>query len=196
MSLVSELPGIVAETALTRSTGGNVRLVDEESRMQVEILTPVPVVAIRLGRGGVSHAPGLRKDKDKKGRKDKDKKGLEFICDYLLVVELNGNTHAVLVELKKTWQCKAKEQLRRSLPLLEYLRSACEVEYESGRDGTRISTGYLIICEKRPLDKQSPKANPAASVQSEVYRNIRIGTYVGTTLSLTILTGAAPATAH
>ena len=92
MSLVSELPGIVAEAALTRSTGDNVLLVDEESGMQVEILTPVPVVAIRLGRGGVSHAPGLRKDK-----------GLESICDYLLVVELNGNTHAVLVELKKTW---------------------------------------------------------------------------------------------
>ena len=185
MSLVSELPGIVAEAALTRSTGGNVRLADEESGMEVQILTPVPVVAIRLGRGGVSHAPGLRKDK-----------GLESICDYLLVVELNGNTHAVLVELKKTWQWKAKEQLRRSLPLLEYLRSACEVEHESGRDGTRISTGYLIICEKRPLDKQSPKANPAAAVQSEEYRNIRIRTYVGTTLSLTILTGAAPATAR
>ena len=189
MSLVSELPGIVAEAALTRSTGGNVRLADEESGMEVQILTHVPVVAIRLGgRGGVSHAPGLRKDKDKKG--------LDFICDYLLVVELNGNTHAVLVELKKTWKWKAKEQLRRSLPLLEYLRSACEVEHESGRDGTRISTGYLIICEKRPLDKQSPKANPAAAVQSEEYRNIRIRTYVGTTLSLTILTGAAPATAR
>lgn len=185
MSLISELPGIVAEAALTRSIGGNVRLVDEESGMQVDILTSVPVVAIRLGGRGccVSHASGLRKDK-----------GLESICDYLLVVELNGNTHAVLVELKKTWQRKAKEQLRRSLPLLEYLRSACEVEHESGHDGTRISTGYLIICEKGRLDKQSPKANPAAAVRSEDYRNVRISTYVGTTLPLAILTGAVPAT--
>ena len=185
MSLVSELPDVVAKAALTRSNGGNVHLVDEESGMQVELLTPVPVVAIRLGRGYVSHAPGLRKNK-----------GLESICDYLLVVELNGNTHAVLVELKKTWEPKARKQLRRSLPLLEYLRSACEVEHEIRYDGTRISTGYLIICEKGRFDKQPPKASPAAAVRSENYRNIRISTYVGTTLPLAILTGAAPATAR
>lgn len=91
MSLVSELTDIVDEAALTLSTGDGVRLVDEQSGMQVDILTPVPVVAIRLGRGGVGHAPGLRKDT-----------GLESVCDYLLVAELNGNTHALLVELKKT----------------------------------------------------------------------------------------------
>ena len=185
MSLVSELPDIVDEAALTLSTGNSVRLVDEQSGMQVDILTPVPVVAIRLGRGGVSHAPGLRKDT-----------GLESVCDYLLVVDLNGNTHALLVELKKTWHRKAKEQLRRSLPLLEYLRSACEVERGTGRDGTRISAGYLIVCERGRLDMQSSKAAPARAVRSEDYKNINIRTYVGTTLSLDILTGATLGTAR
>ena len=28
--------------------------------------------------------------------------GLNLICDYLLVAELNGRTHAILVELKAT----------------------------------------------------------------------------------------------
>ena len=113
MSIVSELPAVVDESAITRPTGGSIRLDDEQSGMQVEVLAPaVPVVAVRLGRGGVGHVSKLRADT-----------GLESICDYLLFVERDGNTHAVLVELKKTWNRKAKEQLRRSLPLLEYLRS-------------------------------------------------------------------------
>lgn len=176
MSIVSELPAIVNESALTHPTGGSIRLDDEQSGMQVEVneLEPaVPVVAIRLGgRGGVGHVSNLRTDA-----------GLESICDYLLVVERDGKTHAVLVELKKTWNRKAKEQLRRSLPLLEYLRSACEVE-RGTRYETEMTTGYLIICEQRRLDKQSPKPKPA-----EDYRNIKIRTRVGTTISLDLLTG-------
>lgn len=178
MSIVSELSVVVDESALTLPAGGRIRLDDEQSGMQVEVLAPaVPVVAIRLGRGGVGHVPGLRTDA-----------GLESICDYLLVVERDGKTHAVLVELKKTWNRKAKEQLRRSLPLLEYLRSACEVERET-RYETGMTTGYLIICEQRRLDKQSPKARPAKAVRSEDYRNIRISTWVGTTISLAVMTG-------
>ena len=52
------------------------------------------------------------------------------ICDYLLVVESGDRTHAVFVELKKTKteEEKPREQLRRSLPLLEYLRSVWEIE--------------------------------------------------------------------
>lgn len=180
MSIVSELPAIVNESALTHPTGGSIRLDDEQSGMQVEVneLEPaVPVVAIRLGgRGGVGHVSNLRTDA-----------GLESICDYLLVVERDGKTHAVLVELKKTWNRKAKEQLRRSLPLLEYLRSACEVE-RGTRYETGMTTGYLIICERRRLDKQSPKPRPV-----EDYRNIKIRTRVGTTISLDLLTGESQA---
>lgn len=181
MSIVAQLPAVVKETAITLPVGGSIRLVEEQSGMQVEVLTPaVPVVAIRLGgRGGVGHVPGLRKDA-----------GLESICDYLLVAELDGNTHAVLVELKKAWHRKAKEQLRRSLPLLEYLRSACEIEHETRR--RELSTGYLVICERGRLAKQSPKARPTEAAGSEDYKNIKIRTWIGATISLGILAGESP----
>lgn len=179
MSLVSTLPAVVDDSALEKSNGRSVRLLEEQSGMQVDVVTSAPLVAVRFGRNGVGHVPGIRKDA-----------GAEQICDYLLVVETGAETHAVLVELKKTWQSKAREQLRRSLPVLDYLRSACEVERQAPHDETRISTGYLVVCEKRRLNKQPPKLKGHKLIHSEEYRNIQIRTYVGTTISLAVLTGA------
>ena len=116
--------------------------------------------------------------------------GLNLICDYLLVVELNGHTHAVLVELKATWEPRAREQVRRSLPLLEYLRAVCEVQRESPFDDDSIQTSYLIICEKRRLNKQTLRAESTTRLSGEDYRNVEVRTYIGTTISLEILTGA------
>ena len=91
MSLVSELPGIVEDLALAPANADGVLLTDEQSGMRVQVLARVPVTAIRLGRAGVGHVPRLNLHA-----------GLNLICDYLLVAELNGRTHAILVELKAT----------------------------------------------------------------------------------------------
>ena len=149
--------------------------------MQVQVVASVPITAIRLGQEGVGHAPRVRAGT-----------GLNLICDYLLLVELDGYTHAVLVELKKTWERRAREQVRRSLPLLEYLRSACEVERGTRFDDARIRVGYLVICENRRLNKQTTRAEPMKAVHSEDYRDITVRTYIGTTISLAILVGATP----
>ena len=178
MSLVSELPAIVDEDAIAPANADGVLLSEEEAGMQVQVLASVPVTAIRLGQGGVSHAPRVRAGT-----------GLNLICDYLLIVELKGYTHAVLVELKKTWQQKAQEQVRRSLPLLEYLRSACEVERGARFEDAEIRVGYLVISENKRLNKQTTRAVPASTVLIEGYKNIEIRTYVGTTVSLAMLTG-------
>jgi len=180
MSLVSELPEIVDEGAVAPANADGVLLSEDEAGMQVQVLASVPITAIRLGRAGVGHAPGVRAGT-----------GLNRVCDYLLLVESGGHTHAVLVELKKTWeQQRGWEQVRRSLPVLEYLRSVCEVEREARFDDDGIRVGYLVICEKRRLNKQTTRPEPVEAVQSQDYRDITVRTYIGTTISLTILVGA------
>lgn len=179
MSLVSELPGIVEDLALAPSNADGVLLTDEQSGMQVQVLAEAPITAIRLGAGGVGHVPRLNLHA-----------GLNLVCDYLLVAEVSGRTHAVLVELKATWDPRAREQVRRSLPLLTYLRTVCEVEREAPFDGG-IETGYLIICENRRLNKQTLRAEPVRTVDSEDYRDVRVRTYIGTTVSIEVLTGAS-----
>ena len=53
-------------------------------------------------------------------------------CDYLIVVDKGAYYRAAFIELKKTLdeEHKPREQLRRSLPLLEYLRSLCSIHFE------------------------------------------------------------------
>ena len=82
--------------------------------------------------------------------------------------------------------------MRRSLPLLAYLRTVCEVEREAPFDDGGIETGYLIICENRRLNKQTLRAKPAGTVDSEGYKDVRVRTYIGTTVSIEVLTGASP----
>lgn len=60
MSLVSELPDIVEEVAVAPANADGVLLSEEEAGMQVQVLASVPIIAIRLGQGGVSHAPRVR----------------------------------------------------------------------------------------------------------------------------------------
>ena len=181
MSLVSELPAVVDEVAVAPANADGVLLSEEEAGMHVQVLTSVPITAIRLGQGGVGHVPRIRAGT-----------GLNLICDYLLAVELDGYTYAVFVELKKTWEGRAREQVRRSLPLVEYLRSACEVERGARFDGDGIRVGYLIICENKRLNKQTMRAEPVEAVHSEDYKDITVRTYIGTTISLAILTGTPP----
>ena len=180
MAFISQLPDVVDAVAVAPANADGVLLVDEQSGMQVQVVASAPITAIRLGNAGVSHVPRLNIHA-----------GLNLVCDYLLVVELNGHTYATLVELKATWDRKAREQVRRSLPLLAYLRSVCEVEREAPFDDPGIVTGYLVICRKRLLNKQTMKTEPVETVQIEEYKDITVRTYVGTTISLAILTGVS-----
>ena len=112
------------------------------------------------------------------------------ICDYLLVAESADRTDAILVELKKTrprpYDKKPREQLRRSLPILEYLRSMYEVDSETSlRDRLRVY--YWILCERASerLAKQRVRVKPEA----ETYKGIEIRTFVGELVSLAVMTG-------
>ena len=195
MSLVSDLRAIVRDEALALPNADGVLLLDDEqAAMTVHISASVPMVAVRFGnqrhqhggerRIGVAHGPGLV---------DRDGRELYMICDYLLVVEWNGCTHAVLVELKTTWKWKAVPQVRRSLPLLEYLRSVCDVERRTPLRDDDVKTGYLIICEAPgQLDKQTVKPAPLKHVVAEDHQGRPVRTHVGTQISPAILTGVIP----
>ena len=178
MSLVADLPELVDTTALAGKSSGGVLLVEEQSGMQVKLFATGPVTAIRLGEAGVGHVPRLNLHA-----------GLNRICDYLLLVEQDGGTHAVFVELKATWERKAREQVRRSLPLLEYLRSVWEVDRQARFDHGGMKVSYAIICKRGRLNKEPVKPRPTGREEGEDYRNITIRTYVGTALSLARLTG-------
>ena len=73
------------------------------------------------------------------------------MCDYLLIVKSDRGSHVIFIELKKTLTPKrkevAKEQLRRSLPLLDYLLSVCKIE-DSSIERARPTTNYVIIAER------------------------------------------------
>ena len=147
--------------------------------MRVTVVgVPASVAAIRLER--VGHASKLGHPYKK-------------ICDYLLVIEHEHSTHALFVELKKTWttNLKPREQLRRSLPILEYLCSVCEVEHGTIERRARMSVTYAIVFERfnERLDKQRVRADPKARVSREEYEGIAVRTFVGTRVSVRTLIG-------
>lgn len=101
------------------------------------------------------------------------------ICDYVLVDEAKDGCRVTLVELKSTLQKRTEglEQLRRSLPLAEYLMGVCEVELQSSWP-RRFN--YALIAEKRTnrLDKQPVQLHADTTVED--YMGIRAFVGVGT----------------
>lgn len=71
-------------------------------------------------------------------------------CDYLLVHRASGKDKAVFVELKRTIAdtSRGMEQLRRSLPYLDYLRSVCRLEYEPSSPSGRVRILYVLIATR------------------------------------------------
>ena len=112
------------------------------------------------------------------------------ICDYLLIVSEKNRDQAIFVELKKTLngdKQKAMEQLRRSLPFLEYLRSVCEIDFGKTRP---IDVRYVLIAERtrRTLDKrQSVNPDPAKTRNKQKYKGIAVTTFIGSSVRFDLL---------
>ena len=181
MSLTAGLRDVLTPDAVLPATNDDsIELREKRAAMRVEIVgLPETFIVIRIEH--VGHASKISNGPWRQ------------ICDYLLVVDLDGRTHAVFLELKKTqtWEEKPREQLRRSLPLLEYLRSVCEIESGIPWDEHRMSVHYSILFERTSLKlaKQSVKAHPIRRVNEEQYDGITIKTIVGPRVDLATLTG-------
>ena len=183
MALSCRLGKVLRHTALEPQENGSIVLeeVDKNSRMKVELVNlSVSVTVIRLRE--FSHYSALKEGPWKKQ------------CDYLLVFALDGIEYIVFVELKKSMNHydKAKEQLRWSLPFLEYLRSVCNVAYGIEVAGPSVQMSHLNIVEKYSprLDKQSVKVGPNRVLKCEQHENITVKTLIGPTVSLATLSRA------
>lgn len=181
MALAPQLAAILRDNLLVpEGEGGSIYLRERSAKMRVKI-APLPALkaVIRIDRAG--HLPGLRDGP------------LKNICDYLLVFETRNASHAVFVELKKNWtgEQHPRDQLRRSLPILEYLCSACRIGHGSVSSESPVTVSYLMICERGSmrLDKQPVRADPAGRTREETYENVTIRTFIGTSLTLAELVG-------
>ena len=134
-------------------------------------------VLIMRQRGGIDHLPFFKTSE------------LKQVCDYLLIARFDSHIHAIFVELKKTLtqEQKPREQLRRSLPLLDYLLSVKEVDCGSTCARPELKTSYVLIGEKgnERIDKQRTRVEPELEKIRHESIDIRAG--VGTAFPFRIL---------
>ncbi len=162
---------ILTDKALVQPTDGKLILRERQAAMEVEVIgIPSDVVAIDMDR--IGHL--------QKGFKNSD---CMQICDYLLVCEVDGKDVAIFVELKSTLSLDEKkpmEQLRRSLPLLEYLRSVCRI-HRRLKSYRSVDARYFLIGEKISprLDKQRVTSSRGLSTSTEEHEDITVNISVG-----------------
>ena len=111
-------------------------------------------------------------------------------CDYLMVIDSGDTYRAAFIELKKTLDedHKPREQLRRSLPFLEYLRVLCCIHFQDAAPAD-IEVRYVVIGERgqRRLDKQAVKARPGLPIWTKPHRGILVSAFLGSTVPLAAL---------
>ena len=146
----------------------SIRLKEPRAGMNVDIHGDInsPFLAIRLRK--VSHLSCLSDGPWKQ------------ICDYLLIARVDGNNHAIFIELKKSMTDEAKplEQLRRSLPIWHYLHRVCGVELGNTLE---FNVSYAFIAEKfsKRLDKQRTRTTHDASMPMAEHHDIKVARFVG-----------------
>ncbi len=192
MALISQLSTILREKFIKRKRAprGSVTLQDSQSDVKVKLIrVPMPFLAIPMSHEPIrgkrtkldpSHMPALQ-----------DRGDLKKICDYLLIGQSDDSNYAIFVELKKTLreEERPKEQLRRSLPILDYLLSVCAVEYGSGEHN--LTMRYILIAEQsiNTLNKQRVQGEEAKKVDEATYKSTQITTFVGTSMNFATLIG-------
>lgn len=179
VSLSSALAQLLEENALVApSSNGSIVLVERSAGMRVEIPDP-PESLVTINVSKLSHSSMLKYGECKK------------ICDYLLVGEHEGNVYACLVELKRTLtgEREGREQLRRSLPLFDYLRSVCRVHFGITDWPDREIVRYNLVAERQNirLDKQGVRRSPNDWPKVEQYENIEVRKFVGTRIAISKL---------
>ena len=148
---------------------GTIFLVEKDSNvnMRVEVSNlPSDAIAIDLKR--LSHFSCLKPT----GSKRK--------ADYVLVFQAGRKAYVIIFELKKILENAGPygQQLRRSLPLFQYIRTACEVQYEASYE---LSLHHVLIVdeESSSLDKQPVRTDPSEWPRQERFKDINISTFLG-----------------
>ena len=160
------LRGIVDGKCLTFPDAVGTVVMEEKDVMEVEVVGfPQDAIIMQINQclgawAGIKKGPWKR------------------LCDYMMIYHIEGKDYVVLIELKKTINedDKGMEQLRWSLPVLDYLYSICRVKLNTSANTKKSfqAVQYVLIGKKGPdrLDKQYVKPNMSFSQVS--YRGINI----------------------
>ena len=174
MELTARLQSVLQSAAIEPQHRERLTLIESQENKRYEVTgirQPLAVTGIRINR--LRHLARLKEGAWKK------------ICDYLLITARGGTYCAVFVELKETLRENddAREQLRRSLPILAYLRSVCAVEDRSEPD---VSVRYVILASRdaKRLDKQRIRNNPSEAIREERYRGIDVRSFACERISI------------
>ena len=175
MELIAQLETVLKPELLQGLETGDSFILEERQRNQedtrVELIgVSPPFLAVRMNK--LNHLSALKPAKERWSQ----------ICDYLLIGQSNGRDYAVFVELKTTLgertEAKGKEQLLRSLPILDYLLSVCAAEYGNS-EKSNLTIRYALIAKKehsRIYKRRSQRG------RQETYKSIRVTTFVEPTV--------------
>ena len=179
MRLNDQLETILLDDRLRHVTSCQVRLREREASMSIDV-TSVRWRATTIHIDRIGGLSGL-------SRGDWNQR-----CDYLMIIDKGTTYCAAFIELKKTLDedHKPREQLRRSLPFLEYLRALCCIHFEDAAPA-EIEVRYAVIGERGQLrlDKQPVKARPGQPVWTKPHRGISVSAFLGPTVPLASLVG-------
>ena len=169
--LAERLRKVLGPDALvTPDAKGSVTLREQDVMDVMVAQVPLAAIAVNLekmgGLSGVKKGPWRQR------------------CDYMFVLDTDGKDHEVVfIELKKSLDAakkeKAMEQLRRSPPVLMYLKSLCDLQYNGEVELSSPSLRYLVIGEKSSerLDKQ--RVRPVPARETETFKKIQVGIVIG-----------------
>lgn len=170
----------------TGHVDGELELVEDDRRSKMRIIVKgVPKHRVVVLPEKVDHVPGL-----------KDEKGVRRKCDYAMFVEVKGRTQIVLIELKLTLHQNDaeedyKEQLRRTRPIVDYLRSIARLERHGVEAPSVIR--YVLICEaRRRLDKATVRYQPWKCIEKWERHGISGASFVGNCLPFQAVLQKAP----
>lgn len=185
MELIAQLETVLKPELLQGLGTGDSFILEERQRNQentrVELIgVSPPFLAVRMNK--LNHLSALKPERERWNQ----------ICDYLLIGQSNGSDYAILVELKTTLgertKAKGKEQLLRSLPILEYLLSVCAAEYGSS-EKSNLTIRYVLIAEKEHsrIYKRGSQRDRRGQLRQEMYKSIQVTTFVEPTVHFTAL---------
>lgn len=100
------------------------------------------------------------------------------LCDYMIISQSRNKTRVLLVELKHTHNGDQDfEQLRRSLPVFEYIYSMAQIEY--GFLPSRYDVHYVLVAKTSKVTTKKQNVKPNASFPKMTYKNIKVTLCVG-----------------
>ncbi len=106
-------------------------------------------------------------------------------CDYLVLFRKADTDAAVFVEPKKTLVegSSGLEQLRRSPPYLEYLKTICSIYFDHDAEPSRhVQIFYLLVGERVTEHLAMGRVSDPQTLPDEQHRGITVRRFVGNRL--------------